>query len=258
MRDEWKEAATALRELLTEKEYESASASTPNAHYTSPQVISAIWDSLQKLGVHEPIEVLEPAMCIGHFFGLMPEALNGHRTGIELDSLTARIAKKLYPDTTIFAQGFEDTDLPDDYFDVVIGNVPFGDYPVHDPAMKSSLTQTIHDYFFAKSLQKVRAGGMLALITSRYTMDKQDGTIRRHLAEQADLVAAVRLPNTAFKGNAHTEVVTDILFLKKRRVGEEPTGKQWTNAGTAYVEDQGVFLNEYYMGSPYFFGGNIR
>ena len=156
-------------------------------------------------------------MGVGHFFGLMPQSMEAsHRTGVELDSITARIARKLYPDATIFGQGFEETPLPDDYFDAVVGNVPFGSYGVHDPSMNPQLTRAIHDYFFAKSLCKVRPGGVMALITSRYTMDKQTDTIRRHLAGQADLLGAIRLPNTAFKGNAGTEVTTDILFLRKR------------------------------------------
>ena len=210
---------------------ESARASTPNAHYTSPQVIEAIWNGLQRLGLGKGAQILEPAMGVGHFFGLMPESMQGgHRTGVELDSITARIAKKLYPDSTIFAKGFEETPLPDNYFDAVVGNVPFGDYAVHDPAMKRQLTRAIHDYFFAKSLEKVRPGGVMALITSRYTMDKQDDTIRRHLAEHADLLGAIRLPNTAFKGNAGTEVTTDILFLRKRAPGAQPAGQAWRGA----------------------------
>ncbi len=252
VRDEWRSAAQAVKALLTEQEYESARATTPNAHFTSPLVISAIWEGLQKLGVHGTIEVLEPAMGVGHFFGLMPEELrNGHRTGVELDSLTARIAKKLYPDSTIFAQGFEEAPLPDNYFDVVVGNVPFGDYGVHDPSMKpSSLTRPIHDYFFAKSLEKVRPGGIMALITSRYTMDKQDETVRQYLADKADLVAAVRLPNTTFKGNAGTEVTTDILFLKKRAPGEAPAGEAWTQTQPVQIDGTPVSLNEYYVRHP--------
>ena len=159
-------------------------------------------------------------MGVGHFFGMMPEELSStHRTGVELDSVTARIAGKLYPDSTIFAKGFEETALPDNFFDAVIGNVPFGNYAVHDPSYKRPLTRTIHDYFFAKSLDKLRPGAVMALITSRYTMDKQDETIRTTLAKQADLIGAIRLPNTAFKGNAGTEVTTDILFLRKRAPG---------------------------------------
>src|SRR5579871_4299249 len=251
VKDEWKPAASAVKALLTEQEYESARATTPNAHFTSPLVISAIWEGLQQLGVQGKIEVLEPAMGVGHFFGLMPERLSGgHRTGVELDGLTARIAKKLYPDSTIYAQGFEETPLPDNYFDVVVGNVPFGDYGVHDPSMKSSLKRSIHDYFFAKSLEKVRPGGIMALITSRYTMDKQDDAVREYLADQADLVGAVRLPNTAFKGNAGTEVTTDILFLKKRAKGEAPTGESWTETQPVQIDGTSVPLNEYYVRHP--------
>src|SRR6266487_2011843 len=248
---EWNAVATELSQLLTSEEYESARATTPNAHFTSPLVIQAIWHGLEKLGVRHGVEVLEPAMGIGHFFGCMPETLQGgHRTGVELDSLTARIAKKLYPDTTIFAQGFEETQLPDNYFDAVVGNVPFGDYAVHDPLMKHSLTRSLHDYFFAKSLEKTRPSGMMALITSRYTMDKVDTTIRTHLAERADLVAAIRLPNTAFKGNAGTAVTTDILFLKKRLEGEAPAGERWTETEPIELEGRAIALNEYYVHHP--------
>jgi N12 class adenine-specific DNA methylase len=250
-RPEWNAVATDLSQLLTSEEYESARATTPNAHFTSPLVIDAIWQGLAKLGVRQGIEVLEPAMGIGHFFGLMPEAMSGgHRTGVELDALTARIGRKLYPDTTIFSQGFEETSLPDNYFDAVVGNVPFGDYAVHDPATRHSLTRSIHDYFFAKSLEKARPGGIMALITSRYTMDKVDTTIRNALAEKADLVAAIRLPNTAFKGNAGTEVTTDILFLQKRQEGEEPAGEQWTETEPIEIEGHAIALNEYYIRHP--------
>ncbi len=242
IRQEWRAAATELQSLLTDEEYEKARATTPNAHFTSPVVVSTIWQGLQKLGIRGNIEVLEPACGAGHFLGLMPEELQGgHRTGVELDSITARIAKKLYPDSTIFEKGFEETPLPNDYFDAVVGNVPFGDYGVHDPSMKKSLTRAIHDYFFAKSAEKVRPGGILALITSRYTMDKQDETIRRYLAEKADLVAAVRLPNTAFKGNAGTEVVTDILFLQKRIDGKEPAGSNRRLDPRSFTESHTCF-----------------
>src|SRR6202035_2669331 len=167
--------------------------STPNAHFTSPMVIKAIWDGLEHMGMQKGGEILEPAMGVGHFFGLQPESLaGGHRTGIELDSITARIAKKLYPDSSIFHKGFEETPLPDNYFDAVIGNAPSGDYAVHDASMPKQVTRAIHDYFFAKSLEKVRPGGVMALITSRYTMDKQDATVRKYLAEKADLLGAIR------------------------------------------------------------------
>ena len=155
---DWKGIAKDVRSLLTDGEYESARASTPNAHFTSPMVIEAIWNGLRRMGVGKDAQMLEPAMGVGHFFGLMPESMQGgHRTGVELDSITARIAQKLYPDSTIFAKGFEETPLPDNYFDAVVGNVPFGDYAVHDPAMKPQLTRAIHDYFFAKSLGETPA-----------------------------------------------------------------------------------------------------
>ncbi len=259
VKQEWRAAATELKGLLTEEEYESARSTTPNAHFTSPLVIRAIWEGLEKLGVRGSVEVLEPAMGAGHFFGLMPESMSGgHRTGIELDGLTARIAQKLYPDSTIFAKGFEETQLPDNYFDLVVGNVPFGDYAVHDPGMKRSLTRSIHDYFFAKSLEKVRAGGIMALITSRYTMDKQDTAIRSYLADTADLIAAIRLPNTAFKGNAGTEVTTDILFLQKRPQGGVQAGERWMVTRPIEIEGEALALNEYYIHHPDMMLGQMK
>ena len=173
-------------------------------------------------------------MGVGHFFGLMPDELlpGTRRTGVELDSITARIAKCLYPDATIFAKGFEETPLPDNFFDAVIGNIPFGNYAGLRSRLSRTpaLTRAIHDYFFAKSLDKVRPGGVMALITSRYTMDKQDATIRRYLAERADSLGAIRLPNTAFKANAGTEVTTDILFLQKRAPGAPGIGRSLARA----------------------------
>jgi N12 class adenine-specific DNA methylase len=258
-REEWDRPAEELKKLLTDDEFESARASTPNAHFTSPLVISAIWDGLQRMGVGKGAQVLEPAMGVGNFFGLIPESLEGgHRTGIELDSITARIARKLYPDSTIFAKGFEETPLPDNYFDAVVGNVPFGDYAVHDPAMKRQFTRAIHDYFFAKSLEKTRPGGVMALITSRYTMDKENATIRKHLAEQADLLGAIRLPNTAFKGNAGTEVTTDILFLRKRAPGAQPSGQSWEKLEAIDSPDGPIFVNEYYARHPEMMLGRMK
>ncbi len=257
--EEWRSTARAVKELLTGPEFESARASTPNAHYTSPLVINAVWSALQRLGLGSGAQILEPAMGIGHFFGLMPESMQGgHRTGVELDSITARIARKLYPDSTIFAQGFEDTPLPDNYFDAVIGNVPFGDYGAHDPTMKPQLTRAIHDYFFAKSLEKVRPGGVMALITSRYTMDKQTDTIRGHLGERADLLGAIRLPNTAFKGNAGTEVTTDILFLRRRPAGAEQGGHAWRGLETIDSTDGPIAVNEYYVRHPEMMLGEMK
>ncbi len=250
-RPEWQRPATELKELLTKEEYESAKATTPNAHFTSPMVISAIWQGLEHLGVKKDAQILEPSMGIGHFFGMQPDSVqSSHRTGVELDSVTARIAKKLYPDTKIFAQGFEEAKFPEDYFDAVIGNDPFGDYAVHDPDMKRSLTRSVHDYFFAKSLEKTRPGGVMAFVTSHYTMDKGNGAIRKHLSDKADLMGAVRLPNTAFKDNAGTEVVTDIIFLKKRAVGEEGKGESWQEAQTITLEGSKALLNEYFVRHP--------
>jgi adenine-specific DNA methylase len=257
---DWKQTASELKELLTPEEYESARASTPNAHFTSPMVISSIWQAMQRLGIPKASQILEPSMGVGHFLGLMPEKLipGSHRTGVELDSITARIAKKLYPDTTIFAKGFEETPLPDNYFDAVVGNVPFGDYAVHDPSYKRPLTRAIHDYFFAKSLDKLRPGGVMALITSRYTMDKQDDTIRSYLAEHADLLGAIRLPNTAFKGNAGTEVTTDILFLRKRAPGADPSGHSWRKLQTIDSEEGAIEVNEYFAHHPEMMLGKMK
>jgi hypothetical protein len=251
--------AQAVKELLTDSEYASARASTPNAHYTSPMVIEAIWDGLRHIGVGGDTQILEPAMGIGHFFGMMPEDMqSGHRTGVELDSITARIAKQLYPDATIFANGFEETPLPDNYFDVVVGNVPFGDYAVHDPAMKHQMTRAIHDYFFAKSLEKVRPGGVMALITSRYTMDKENETVRKYLGDAADLLGAIRLPNTAFKGNAGTEVTTDILFLQKRGPGTKQDGHAWRSTEMIDIGDQCIAINEYFVAHPEMMLGEMK
>jgi N12 class adenine-specific DNA methylase len=256
---EWKHTAREVKAVLDDGEYESARASTPNAHFTSPEVVRGIWQAMQRLGLSKDAHVLEPAMGVGHFFGMMPQELEpSHRTGVELDSVTARIAKKLYPDSAIFAKGFEETPLPDNYFDAVVGNVPFGNYRVHDPSYKRHLTGAIHDYFFAKSLDKVRPGGIMALITSRYTMDKQDETVRAYLAENADLIGAIRLPNTAFKANAGTEVTTDILFLRKRRPGEPPAGEAWRKLTAIDTEDGPVEVNEYFARHPEMMLGKMK
>jgi hypothetical protein len=223
---DWEQTTGELRQLLTSDEYASARASTPNAHFTSPVVISAVWQALERLGLADGAQVLEPSMGVGHFFGLMPEAFTPgtRRTGVELDSLTARIAQRLYPDTTIFAKGFEETSLPDNFFDAVVGNIPFGNYPVFDPAYRRSpaVTRAIHDYFFAKALDKVRPGGMVALITSRYTMDKQDATSRQYLAECANLIGAIRLPNTFQGQRRHRSHDRHCLLAetRARRAGE--------------------------------------
>jgi N12 class adenine-specific DNA methylase len=257
---EWRPVAKDVTELLTDEEYASARASTPNAHFTSPMVISGIWEAAQRMGLEADAQILEPAMGVGHFLGLMPPSVfpGAKRTGVELDSVTARIGRKLYPDSAIFAKGFEETPMPDNYFDCVVGNVPFGDYGVHDPAYKRPQTKAIHDYFFAKSLDKLRPGGVMALITSRYTMDKQDSSMRRYLAERADLLGAIRLPNTAFKANAGTEVTTDILFLQKRAPGKEPSGHAWTGLAPIDIGDGVIEVNEYFAGHPRMMLGEMK
>ncbi len=250
---EWQSIAGELKDLLSAEEYASARASTPNAHYTSPEVVCAIWDAVERFGLRSPANILEPSMGVGHFFGLMPERLRSgaRRTGVELDSITARIATQLYPESTIHQKAFEDTPFPNDYFDAIVGNIPFGNYPVYDPAYRgrSHLTHAIHDYFLAKSLDVVRPGGVIALITSRYTMDKQDSTVRRHIAEGSILLGAVRLPNTTFKANAGTEVTTDILFLQKRSP-ETGQGENWTQLAPMETAGGPIEVNEYFARHP--------
>lgn len=251
---EWQAVAAELRDSLTGEEYAAARASTPNAHYTSAEVIQSIWQALQRFGLHEGAHILEPSMGVGHFFGLMPEELypGTRRTGVEIDSITARIATVLYPDSTVHRKAFEDTTLPGNFFDVVIGNIPFGNFPVYDPAYRRvpALTRSIHDYFLAKSLDIVRPGGLLALITSRYTMDKQDSTVRRYLADRSRLLGAVRLPNTTFKANAGTEVTTDILFLQKRSASVPNSEESWRELGSIRVANEPMAINEYFVRHP--------
>jgi N12 class adenine-specific DNA methylase len=260
-RSDWEETAREVRQLLTPEEYDAARGSTLNAHFTSPMVIQALWQAMERFGLAPGSRILEPSMGVGHFFGLMPEYLlpGCRRTGVELDGITARISKQLYPDATIFAKGFEETHLPDNFFDAVIGNIPFGNYPVHDPAYRHSpVTRTIHDYFLAKSLDKLRPGGVMALITSRYTMDKQDSTMRRYLADRAELVGAIRLPNTAFKANAGTEVTTDILFFRKRAPGPALNGAAWRDLAPIDTPDGAVSVNEYFARHPEMMLGAMR
>ena len=251
---DWQSVADELKDLLSAEEYASARASTPNAHYTSPEVIQAIWQALERFGLQSGAQILEPSMGVGHFFGLMPENLHpgANRTGVELDSVTARIAATLYPDSVVHAKAFEDTPLPKDFFDAAIGNIPFGNYPVYDPAYRRSphLTRSIHDYFLTKTLDVVRPGGLIALITSRYTMDKEDSAVRRHLSDGSILLGAVRLPNTAFKANAGTEVTTDILFLQKRSPETPPPGESWTELRSIETTDGPVEINEYFARHP--------
>ena len=248
---DWKEERTRLRELLTPEEFRSAQATTLNAHYTSPTVVSAMYQAVQRLGFNHG-QILEPSMGTGHFFGLMPEAMRDQSTltGIEIDPLTAGIGRLLYPDANIRQQGFEQSKLPNGGFDLVISNVPFGNYKVFDPEFNRH-NFLIHDYFFAKAMDKVRPGGMVAFITSIGTMDKQDARLREYLHERAELLGAIRLPNTAFKQNANTEVSTDMIFVRRLHEGEQPYGFDWRElADHQNAEGASIRINRYFAEHP--------
>lgn len=204
-----------LKELLSDDEYSSARASTLNAHYTQPRIIRAMYKALENMGFRGG-NILEPALGVGNFFGMLSDEMqNSKLYGVELDSISGRIAKKLYPKASIGVGGFEESNLPDNFFDVAVGNVPFGNYSLSDSRYNRHHF-LIHDYFFAKALDKVRPNGVIAFITSKGTMDKQNSSVRKYLAERAELLGAIRLPNNAFKANAGAEVVSDIIFLQKR------------------------------------------
>jgi N12 class adenine-specific DNA methylase len=254
----WETERVRLRELLTPEEYRSAQATTLNAHYTSATVVSAMYEAVQRLGFTHG-RILEPAVGTGHFFGLMPEAMREQSTltGVEIDPLTARIARLLYPDANIRQQGFEQSQLPDAGFDLVISNVPFGNYKVFDPEFNRR-NFLIHDYFFAKALEKARPGGLVAFITSMGTMDKQDSGLRDYVRERAELVGAIRLPNTAFKENANTEVTTDIIFLRRLEQGEAPKGQLWSELDE-HVNAEGVKfqINRYFANRPRMLCGHM-
>ena len=240
----WAAEFSELKELLTPEEYAAARASTLNAHYTSPTVIRAIYEAVEKMGFRAG-NILEPSMGVGNFFGMLPESMAGSRLyGVELDSISGRIAKQLYPKADITVAGFETTDRRD-FYDLAIGNVPFGQYQVNDKAY-NKLGFNIHNYFFAKALDQVRPGGVVAFVTSRYTMDAKDSTVRRYLAQRAELLGAIRLPNDAFKKNAGTEVVSDILFLQKR---DRPLdiAPDWTQTGRT---EEGFTVNQYFLDHP--------
>ena len=240
----WAAEFRELRELLTPEEYTAARASTLNAHYTSPTVIKAIYEAVGNMGFRTG-NILEPSMGVGNFFGCLPEQMQGSKLyGVELDSITGRIAKQLYPKADITVAGFETTDRRD-FYDLAIGNVPFGQYQVNDRAY-NKLGFSIHNYFFAKALDQVRPGGIVAFVTSRYTMDSKDDRARRYIAERADLLGAIRLPNNAFKANAGTDVVSDILFLQKRDrpLEIEP---EWTKVGE---NADGFAINKYFIDHP--------
>ena len=240
----WAAEYSELKELLTPEEYAAARASTLNAHYTSPTVIRAIYEAVEKMGFRTG-NILEPSMGVGNFFGMLPESMAGSRLyGVELDSISGRIAKQLYPKADITVAGFETTDRRD-FYDLAIGNVPFGQYQVNDKAY-NKLGFNIHNYFFAKALDQVRPGGVVAFVTSRYTMDAKDSTVRRYLAQRAELLGAIRLPNDAFKKNAGTEVVSDVLFLQKR---DRPLdiAPDWTQVGRT---EDGFTVNQYFLDHP--------
>ena len=241
----WASEYAELKAALTEAEYESARASTLNAHYTSPIVIKAVYQAIENLGFQRG-NILEPSCGIGNFFGLLPDNMaDSKRYGVELDTITGRIARQLYQNADIQIKGFEDADYPDNFFDLAIGNVPFGSYGVSDQRYDKHKFH-IHDYFFAKALDKVRPGGIIAFITSKGTLDKQDDRTRQYIAERADLLGAIRLPNNAFAANANTEVTADILFLRKR---ERPILSQpeWLHLGQT---EDGIPINSYFLSHP--------
>ena len=243
-KESWSKEYAQLKELLTPEEYAAARGSTLNAHYTSPTVIKAIYEAVGRMGF-ETGNILEPSCGVGNFFGMLPEEMrNSHLYGVELDSISGRIAQQLYPKADITVAGFETTDGRD-FYDLAIGNVPFGQYQVRDKAY-DKLNFSIHNYFFAKALDQVRPGGVVAFVTSRYTMDAKDSTVRRYLAQRAELLGAIRLPNNAFKANAGTEVVSDIIFLQKR---DRPLDivPEWTQTGQT---EDGFAINRYFLDHP--------
>ena len=243
-KDSWAKEYAELKGLLSEDEYAATRSSTLNAHYTSPTVIRGIYDAVERMGFRSG-NILEPSMGVGNFFGMLPDTMQDSRLyGVELDSITGRIAKKLYPQADITVAGFETTDRRD-FYDLAVGNVPFGQYKVNDKAY-NKLGFSIHNYFFAKAIDQVRPGGIVAFITSRYTMDSKDSTARKHMAERADLLGAIRLPNNAFKANAGTDVVSDIIFLQKRDrpIDHEP---DWVQLGKT---EDGFAINQYFVDHP--------
>ena len=243
-KDNWAKEYAELKGLLSEDEYVAARSSTLNAHYTSPTVIRSIYDAVERMGFRSG-NILEPSMGVGNFFGMLPDTMQDSRLyGVELDSITGRIAKKLYPQADITVAGFETTDRRD-FYDLAVGNVPFGQYKVNDKAY-NKLGFSIHNYFFAKAIDQVRPGGVVAFVTSRYTMDSKDSTARKHIAERADLLGAIRLPNNAFRANAGTDVVSDIIFLQKR---DRPADIEpdWVQLGKT---EDGFAINQYFVDHP--------
>ena len=250
---EWAKEYTELKELLTDEEYASARGSTLNAHYTDISVIKAMYDGLAALGF-EGGRLLEPSSGVGNFVGAMPAEMSAKVksfTMVELDGITGLIAKYLYPNADVRIQGFEKANIPDNYMDVAISNVPFGNYAITDKAYPKKVTSAIHNYFFAKSLDKVRPGGIVMFITSSYTMNSKDSAVRRYIMQRADLLGAIRLPDSAFKGNAGTEVVTDIIVLKKRAANTEYAGEDFLEAPYKYIDGyNGAYINSYFDAHP--------
>ena len=243
-KDSWAKEYTELKGLLSEDEYAAARSSTLNAHYTSPTVIRGIYGAVERMGFRSG-NILEPSMGVGNFFGMLPDSMADSRLyGVELDSITGRMAKKLYPQADITVAGFETTDRRD-FYDLAVGNVPFGNYKVNDKAY-NKLGFSIHNYFFVKAIDQIRPGGIVAFVTSRYTMDSKDSTARKHMAERADLLGAIRLPNNAFRANAGTDVVSDIIFLQKRDrpIDHEP---DWVQLGKT---EDGFAINQYFVDHP--------
>ena len=243
-KDSWAKEYAELKGLLSEDEYAAARSSTLNAHYTSPVVICSIYEAVEKMGFRSG-NILEPSMGVGNFFGMLPDSMADSRLyGVELDSITGRIAKMLYPQADVTVAGFETTDRRD-FYDLAVGNVPFGQYKVNDKAY-NKLGFSIHNYFFAKAIDQVRPGGVVAFVTSRYTMDSKDSTARKHMAERADLLGAIRLPNNAFRANAGTDVVSDIIFLQKR---DRPADIEpdWVQLGKT---EDGFAINQYFVDHP--------
>ena len=249
----WQTEFGMLKNILTPEEYASARESTLTAFYTPPTVINAVYKVMKQLGFREG-NILEPSCGIGHFIGMLPEEMKESKIyGVELDTVSAGIAQQLYQKSSIAAQGFEETNLPDSFFDAVVGNVPFGDFKVPDKRYDKHKF-LVHDYFFAKSLDKLRPGGVMALITSKGTMDKENSAVRKYIAQRADLLGAIRLPNNTFKGNAGTEVVSDILILQKRDriVDIEP---DWVQLGT---DENGILMNRYFVEHPEMILGEMK
>jgi len=267
--DDWKTnlkgEREALKKILTEEEYEQARKSTLNAHYTTKEIIDGIWKAVKQFGVKGG-RAIEPAAGIGHFIGLKPQDMKLAFTGVELDSLSGRIAKQLYPHSDFHIQGYEDTNLPSNFYDLAISNVPFANYNPYDPRakeLKIPAKLSLHDYFFAKSLALLKPNGVMAFVTSHWTMDKTNPSFRNWIGKQADFIGAIRLPNTAFKGNAGTEVTTDIIFLRKRLPNEQPKGQKWETTRKKAFKQEGwgdinLSVNEYFLDNPNMVAGKLN